>query len=121
MLRPITVVLRDDYAADVPVEFRMFVARWEEVPGHAENSAFQIARPIAPVLFTSDILASDPAGDKMLARAVAATKVPRAQARLEALRAAVNLDRFLSFMDLMFQRPDCSILPAWDGLVARGR
>jgi spore coat protein CotH len=31
-----------------------------------------------------------------------------------------RLEFFPHGMDLMFQRPDCSILPAWDGLIARG-
>jgi spore coat protein H len=103
------------------------------------------------------ITGEDPNGDKMLQAATAASQIPDAQQRLEALRKAVDLDRFISFMamesitvhwdgysmfknnyrvyadpsskrlvffphgmDMMFQRPECSLLPAWDGLIARG-
>jgi hypothetical protein len=58
-LQSITVFLRDDYAADVPVEFRMYVASWEEVPAPNNNGQFSIAHPVGPILFTSDVLASD--------------------------------------------------------------
>ena len=33
---------------------------------------------------------------------------------------AQRLEFFPHGMDLMFQKPDCSILPAWDGVIARG-
>ena len=57
-LQSITVFLRDDYAADMPVEFRMYVAPWEEVPAPAGyNEQFYVAHPVGPILFTSDVLA----------------------------------------------------------------